>query len=226
MTFGSTRGLVPVEPVEEAVTESLTEPVTQQPAAADVQRSEHAAAEMVLVRRAAGGDLAAAHTLVDRYSQKLFGLAQRLTGNASDAEDVLQETFAGALRGLGSFEGRSSVKTWLTRILVTQVARWRRSERVRKTVRIDGEEAQQSDRLADPGVISPDHARSAGQRLDLTAAIETLSAEHKEVIMLREYQGLSYEEIAQVLGVPRGTVESRLHRARAELREKLKDYRR
>ena len=183
--------------------------------------SSLAVSELALVRRAAAGDAGAAHSLVDRYAQKLFGLAVRLTGNATDAEDVLQETFTGALKGFGSFEGRSSVKTWMTRILVTQVARWRRSERVRQTRRLqtDGGET------TDPAVMSSDHAVSSGQRLDLNAAIAKLSPEHREVIVLREYDGLSYDEISQVLRVPRGTVESRLHRARGELRERLKDYR-
>jgi RNA polymerase sigma-70 factor, ECF subfamily len=163
--------------------------------------------DIELLHRSAD-DPRAFHALVDRHAQRLYRLAVYLVGNASDAEDVLQETFIGAFRGLGSFEGRSSVKTWLTRILVTQAARWRRGRRG----------ARPMDESIAAAVASPD----AG--LDVKEAMRRLSPEHRQVLVLREFDGMSYEEMAEVLGVPRGTVESRLHRARSELREKLKAY--
>jgi RNA polymerase sigma-70 factor (ECF subfamily) len=161
-----------------------------------------------LLRRAADGDPKAFHALVDRHAARLFRLAVSLVGNAADAEDVLQETFVGAFRGLRSFEGRASVKTWLTRILVTQAARWRRDRR-------RSQEIDESMATVAGGI-------DAG--MDVQAAMRQLSPEHRQVLALREFEGMSYEEMAQVLGVPRGTVESRLHRARGELREKLKSY--
>jgi RNA polymerase sigma-70 factor, ECF subfamily len=162
--------------------------------------------------RAARGDSAAFHRLVDAHADRLFRVANSLVGNVSDAEDVLQETFAGAFKGLRGFAGRSTVKTWLTRILVLQVAAWRRKRR--KTLPLEG---------------APERASGGGQagvdaRMDFQAAMEKLSPEHREVIVLRELEQMSYEEIAQALEVPRGTVESRLHRARAELALRLKSY--
>ena len=165
--------------------------------------------DIELLRLAGDGDSAAFHALVDRHAQRLYRLAVTLVGNAADAEDVLQETFIGAFRGLRSFEGRASVKTWLTRILVMQAAQWRRDRRRR------------FERLGDS---LPASSASAEAALDVPAAIAQLSPEHRQVLVLREFERMSYEEMAEVLDVPRGTVESRLHRARNELREKLKAY--
>ena len=169
-----------------------------------------------LLRRAVGGDGRAFHKLVDTHSQRLFAIAVRLVGNSTDAEDVLQETWAGAYRGMGRFEARASVKTWLTRILVVQAARWRRDKRRRVMQPLDS-----------MSVGSESNGGPAGveKRIDLQAALLRLSPEHREVLVLREFEQMSYEEMAAVLDVPRGTVESRLHRARAELRDKLSAYR-
>lgn len=166
--------------------------------------------DIELLHRAGGGDSAAFHALVDRHAQRLYRLAVSLIGNAADAEDVLQETFIGAFRGLRSFEARASVKTWLTRILVLQAAQWNRGRRRRPA-------GPMEDSI-------PAAAGSPEAAMDVQAALGRLSPEHREVLTLREFEGMNYEEIAEVLGVPRGTVESRLHRARSEMREKLKDY--
>jgi RNA polymerase sigma-70 factor, ECF subfamily len=170
------------------------------------------AEDLRLLQRAGRGDSAAFHELVDRHAQALYRLAVSLVGNSADAEDVLQEAFAGAFRGARGFEARASVKTWLTRILVLQAAKWRRSRKPMQDV------AQ----AAHP--TGGETASGVDARLDLQAALREMSPEFREVIVLRELEQMSYEEIAGVLDVPRGTVESRLYRARAELREKLKSY--
>ena len=166
--------------------------------------------DIELLRRAGGGDSTAFHALVDRHAQRLYRLAVSLIGNAADAEDVLQETFIGAHSGLKSFQGRASVKTWLTRILVLQAAQWRRSRQRKKTRAMD-----------DAIPAAPAGSEAV---MDVQAAIAKLSPEFREVLVLREFEKMSYEEIAGVLDVPRGTVESRLHRARGEMRELLKAY--
>jgi RNA polymerase sigma-70 factor (ECF subfamily) len=148
----------------------------------------------------------------------MFALAASLTGNAADAEDIVQETFSGAFRGLAGFEGRASVKTWLTRILIRQAARHRRGAQRRAAASIPLEAAGETD----SGAVCPDAPADA--RIDVMAAVRSLSDEHRQVILLREIQGLSYDEMAEVLEVPRGTVESRLFRARRQLRDLLKDY--
>jgi RNA polymerase sigma-70 factor (ECF subfamily) len=169
-----------------------------------------------LVGRARQGDHAAFHELVDRYAASMLGLAAYLVGNVTDAEDIVQETFSGAFRGLKAFRGRSSVKTWLTRILIRQVAAHLRGRR-----RFPGLPRSKSS-AGEP--LCPSASQSVDARMDVTAAILALSPEHREVVVLRELQGLSYEEIAEVLAVPRGTVESRLFRARRAMQELLKDY--
>lgn len=172
--------------------------------------------DLDLVRRARCGDDAALHGLVDRHAGRLYGLAVSLVGNKADAEDVVQDTFAGALRGLRGFRGHASVKTWLTRILIRRVARFRRWRRLRRTEPIEAV----LEAAADAGVT----AERADMRLDVAAVLARLSEEHRTVVVLREMRGMSYAEIADVLRVPRGTIESRLFRARQRLKELLRDY--
>ncbi len=166
-----------------------------------------------LVRKAGRGDEAAFRTLVDREARYLYGVAHALTGNAADAEDVVQETFVAAV---GSrFRGEASVRTWLVKILVRRAAMLHR-KRQRSPELLDSEKAG---RLSDEMAMAGSEAR-----LDLSTMLASLSPEHRAVIVLREVQGLKYDEIAAVLGVPQGTVESRLHRAREELRRRFKGY--
>jgi RNA polymerase sigma-70 factor (ECF subfamily) len=185
-----------------------------------------------LVRRSRRGDGGAFHALVDRYAQSMFALAHSLVGNAADAEDVVQETFAGAFRGIERFEERASVKTWLTRILVNQANRLRRDRSTRRMTSLDapvsgsGEDADGGETMAagDVAASRPSTVAGVDAKMDLAAMLQTLSPDHRQVIVLREMEQLSYDEIAEVLKVPIGTVESRLFRARAELRQRLKAY--
>ena len=168
-----------------------------------------------LLRRAQQGDEAAYHEMVDRYGAELYRLAYSLVGNSADAEDVVQETFAGAFRHARRFEGRAAVRTWLVRILVRQAARQRHSRARGPSVSLnaldatDGGEAKRVDHDA---------------RMDIAALLEKLPAIHRDAIVLRELEGMTYDEMADALDVPRGTVESRLFRARQTLKELLKDY--
>ena len=175
--------------------------------------------DLELVNRAGKGDPSAFHALLDRHAAYLFGVAVSLVGNAADAEDVVQETLLGAFRGLRGFEGRSSVRTWLTSILIRQTTVRRRQTGRWNMAPLPSENAVAA---GDPHFLSPTEAADA--RIDLEAAIQGLSPDHREVVVLREFSGLSYDEIAEALGVPRGTVESRLFRARRELQERLQEY--
>lgn len=179
-----------------------------------------------LVQASAGGDRKAFHSLVDHYAPELTRLARSLSRTHADAEDVVQETFVGAYRGLARFDGRSSVRTWLTRILVRQAAKaWNKSRRQRAMTTLESPEGMDGDWTRPDGrsgaAVS---TASVDRRIDLNEIIQTLGEDHRQVILMREIDGLSYAEIAEALGVPQGTVESRLHRARAELREKLAGY--
>jgi len=168
-----------------------------------------------LFRRIAGGDQAAFRAIIDRHGRYLFGVARSLSRNSADAEDLVQETLVGLLNAAsaGRFRGESSVRTYLVSILVRQAGMLRRRATRRQEESDAGEPATTGS--AQAGVEA---------RLDLHVMLGALSLEHRQVMVLRELEGLSYEEIAQALGVPRGTVESRLHRARATLREKFGGY--
>jgi RNA polymerase sigma-70 factor (ECF subfamily) len=175
-----------------------------------------------LLKKAAAGDGRAFHALLDRHMDRLFRLAVSLVGNSADAEDLLQETFAGAYRGLYRFEGRASVGTWLTRILVMQTAAFRRTRRRKPMGSIESPGFDAAS--ASAAASGSSGTGGVDARLDMQAALLQLSPIHREVLVLREFEQMSYEEIAEVIGVPQGTVESRLHRARSELREKLSAY--
>ncbi len=112
------------------------------------------------------------------------------------------------------------MKTWLVRILVNQAYKTRRSRKVRRTDPIELEDRQRSD-----GVLRvPSGSVAVESRIDVQAMLKTLSPEHRQVIVLRELQGFSYEEMSESLGVPVGTIESRLFRARKELKQRFTGY--
>ena len=166
-----------------------------------------------LVGRAARNDPQALHALVDEHAQSLFAIANSMLRSPAEAEDIVQDTFLACFIGLKRFEGRSSVRTWLVSILLRQISEKRRRDQRRPKVAWDQAEAQ-------PAKNEP----ATDAKLDLAAALATLSDDHRQVLTLREYGGLSYDQIAATLGLPRGTVESRLHRARQELAQRLKSY--
>lgn len=157
------------------------------------------------------------HQLVDAHASYLFGVARAMLGRSVDAEDVVQETFLAAIKGLRRFEGRSQLRTWLVTILTRQVAMWRRKQAWRREAGKEGWPLELAG--ADQG-----GEREADAKMDVMSMLERLAPEHREVLILREYEGMSYEQMAEALGVPMGTVESRLYRARQELKGKLKGY--
>jgi RNA polymerase sigma-70 factor (ECF subfamily) len=169
-----------------------------------------------LLAKAARGDGKAFGLLVHRHADGMFRLAASLVGNAADAEDVVQEALAGAFRGAGKFQGRSSVKTWLTRIVLTQSAIVQRDRKRRRL--------RQSDSAAQ-NVAAAGGTAGVEMKIDLHAALQRLSSEHRQVLALREFEHLSYADIAAALDLPVGTIESRLYRARSELKTVLRDYR-
>ena len=172
------------------------------------------ALETQLIDRASRGEEAAFHQLVDQNAAYLFRAAYGLLGSRADAEDVVQETFLAAYRSLAKFAGRSSLRTWLMSILINQAALIRRK---RKGVLRLAADFEHEDVRGAPLTSAVD------ARIDVARMLADLSAEYREVLVLRECQGLSYQEIAQALHIPAGTVESRLFRARQELRKRFGD---
>jgi RNA polymerase sigma-70 factor, ECF subfamily len=175
-----------------------------------------------LVRRARRGDREAFGGLVQRYQQRVVGVARSLTHNTEDAMELAQETFIRAYQNLRSFEGRSSFSTWLYRIASNLSIDWRRREGRYPVAR--GEEAENELRKI-PSAQGDSFRAVARNELGnkVREALKELTAEHRQVILLREMEGLSYEEISEILNCPKGTVMSRLHYARTHLRDLLKD---
>jgi RNA polymerase sigma-70 factor (ECF subfamily) len=174
-----------------------------------------------LIALSVHGDRKAFGELVGRYQDRLYHTAYRLIGNADDAQDVVQDSFLSAFLSLHQFKGDARFFTWLYRIAVNAAITLKRKRRVVLSAdlpgpRTLGEPHDESDGCR-PGTALE---REENERL-LQGAINSLTAEHRIVIVLKEIEGQKYEAIAEVLGVPIGTVRSRLHRARLELRDRL-----
>jgi len=178
--------------------------------------------ETELLERAKKGDSHAFSALVERYQRRVVGVALAVVHNQDDALELAQETFVRAYENLGKFESRSSFSTWLYRIAANLAIDFRRREG--RHVVLRGEDAENEfSRLPSPSGDSFKalSRRELNQRLN--NALKELTPEHRAVILLREVEGLSYDEISEILQCPRGTVMSRLHYARNHLRAVLKD---
>jgi RNA polymerase sigma-70 factor, ECF subfamily len=175
-----------------------------------------------LVRRSRAGDDDAFRELFERYHRQVLSVAAAMTGSGEDAMDVAQETFIRAHRNLASFLGESSFYTWLYRIAVNVAIDFRRRHTRRGEV-VQAEPVDEN--IADPArAIEPSAAvakKELGARI--LATIDELTPEHKAAIILREIEGLSYEDISRVMQCSKGTVMSRLHYARKKLQAKLRD---
>lgn len=168
-----------------------------------------------LVRRARGGDRAAFRSLVERHHGRVFNIALRMLDNREDAADIVQDTFLSAYRRLKDFEGRARFSTWITTIAMNRCRNIRRSAARARTI------ALETDPPA-PGSASPESETGAREiARHLERALAEIGPEHREVVVLRDIEGLSCRAVAEILGVETGTVKSRLHRARHALRALL-----
>ena len=181
-----------------------------------------------LIRECRKGSKDAFRVLVERYQRKILAVSVGMLHNQDDAKEVTQEAFVKAYRNLDGFKGESSFYTWLYRIVVNLAIDRRRRDKRHGTVALEdrpgGGEDLEADlpaqRLSDP--YQQAKSRELGGRI--RRAIDELTPDQKAVILLREVEGLSYDEISQVMQCPKGTVMSRLHYARKVLQEKLSDY--
>ncbi|KPK65647.1 MAG: hypothetical protein AMK73_02330 [Planctomycetes bacterium SM23_32] len=179
------------------------------------------AADAGLVARARDGDVEAFGRLVERHQDHIYNAVYHLVGSEQDAEDIAQDVFMRAYSHLNGFQGRARFSTWLYGIMLNAVrSHWRRAG-PRRTVSLEG---AGDETRADPPATGDGPVRRAVRREHVDAvrgAIAELEEEWREIIVLRDIRGLSYEELAETLDLPAGTVKSRLHRARAALRDKL-----
>jgi RNA polymerase sigma-70 factor (ECF subfamily) len=175
-----------------------------------------------LIAECLQGDTAAFGVLVRRYQERLYHSVYRLVDNAEDAQDVVQEAFLSAYQALDSFKGDALFFTWLYRIAVNTAISLKRKRRA--MVRMDaGPGGAYAIEPLDPSDVSrPGHAlEQAEQGRRVHEALARLSPEHRAVLVLKDMEGQKYETMADILQVPIGTIRSRLHRARLELRELL-----
>lgn len=177
--------------------------------------------EQELVRKAQAGDLEAFGELVKEHQQFLFNLSYRLLGDRREAEDVAQDAFVRAWLGLRQFRGQARFRTWLYRIATNLC--YNRLPGLRRALEALGDEHIVG--VPDEQLVDPARTVEAGERRAvLHQEIEALPDGYRLLILLRYQRDLSYEEIARVLDLPLGTVKVGLFRARARLRDRLREY--
>jgi RNA polymerase sigma-70 factor, ECF subfamily len=185
-------------------------------------------AELALVEAARSGDISAFEQLVKKYDRNVFRIAQHITQNREDAEDVVQEAFLKAYSNLGNFQGQSKFYTWLVRIAVNEALMKLRKRKTDKTVSMDEEvETEEGSMPREFADWSPNPEQLFGQSElgdILQKTIQGLPSSFRTVFVLRDVEGLSTEETAEMLGLSVPAVKSRLLRARLQLRERLSRY--
>lgn len=176
--------------------------------------------ESAIVRKVLDGDANAFETLVLEYEKNVYNIALRMTGNSEDAADMTQEAFIKAYNSLQAFRGDSKFSVWLYRIVSNVCLDFLRSKNRRPTVSLSVEDDDGEDTQLDVA----DESQSPELLLDrkltresVRRGLDSLPPDYRQILLLREIQGLSYDEIAQALGLEVGTVKSRIFRARKRL---------
>ncbi len=196
---------------------------------------ENDAKELALVRAIQRGDAAAVGPLLTRYQDRLFGVCMRMVRDRDLAADLTQDAMIKIIEGIGSYDGRAKLSTWIIRVTMNVCISRLRSEKVRRTVSLDapsrsaehnpnmsGSPTAIRSRMADDREQAPgDRVEREELRRRVSAALLRVAPEHRAILVLRDCRGLEYEQIAEVLSLPVGTVKSRLFRAREALRETL-----
>lgn len=179
------------------------------------------ASDAELVRRFKEGDRRAFDQIVHRYKDRVYALCIRWMGDREVADEVAQDVFLALFKSLGGFRGDAQLSTWVYRVVINHCKNrrlYRRRRHLDHHEPIDADPEEGGGRqFADegPGTDAHLHATQAGSLLQ--RGLAALDEDQRQIILLREMQDLSYEEISDLLGLPRGTVKSRLHRARLEL---------
>jgi RNA polymerase sigma-70 factor (ECF subfamily) len=201
--------LVAADPTKHASTAQASPEAGELPEIADV------------AARAREGDPAAFRRLVELTSDRLFRVAAHVCGDRDDADDVVQETFIRAWGRLGELRDPAAVVGWLGRIARNAARDRLRARRRRGEDRRAAASSRSAREPAEPGSGPDEKLASAQLAGQVRRAVDALSDKHRVVLLLREVDGMSYQEIAELLAIPAGTVESRLHRARARLARAL-----
>ncbi len=208
---------------------ALTKPVdTAVPFEADKSKEATSDSDKILVERVQNGDVAAFDVLVRKYRERLYGIIYNLTSNREDAADLTQDAFIKAFSSINRFQGKSAFFTWLYRIGVNTALSHLKRNRFRRFfslehIQEEGSNAQVFETLA------AKHKSEKGALLSelqekLNEAMQKLSPKHRTVVVLFEIEGLSHQEIADIVGCSVGTVRSRLHYAKQQLQADLKHF--
>ena len=181
--------------------------------------------EKQLIERSRRGDVAAFDRLVRRYERSVFNTAYRLSNSYDDASDIAQEAFVRAWNNLKSFRGDAAFSTWLYRIVTNVFLDDRKRKKTRQHRSLEEEreldESSVARQYEDPSPGPQELAEGDERRRVLEQAIASLPEAQRVMVVMYHTQGLAYEEIAEITGLPMGTVKSRLNRARLALRDKL-----
>ncbi|ACY17420.1 RNA polymerase sigma factor [Haliangium ochraceum] len=204
----------------------------QQKARGGPARSGDASDERELVDRARDGDTEAFRALYQRYHRRVYALAYGVVQNKEDAMDVVQEGFIKAHRYLDRFEGNSSFYTWLYRIVMNlSIDHIRKHKRVRHVDFNDAISHGQDDAASEDSLLPRVLGQNPGKSLvrkeireQISAALAKLSDKHRAVLVMRELEGMSYEEMAQAMECSKGTIMSRLFHARRNMQQHLLEY--
>ena len=179
--------------------------------------------EKKLIERASGGDPSAFNRLMAQHENRMYAVALRMCANREDAQDCLQEAMLRVYRAIGSFKGQSTFSTWVYRITMNTCLDELRRKKNRQNTSLDN--------LVDMGWSPTDggagpekQALMREMREKMHGAIRELPDDMRAAVVLRDIQGFSYDEIAQMLEINAGTIKSRISRGREKLREKLKEY--
>ena len=190
------------------------------------------AEESLFVLRLKANEDAAYDELVRVYHASIFHVAYRMLGDSAEASDVVQEIFLKVFRNIGGFKGEAALKTWIFRIALSEILNrlrwWRRRYRF-ATVSLDDHPATNGNGrngryVADSKPTPEEVLESKEQETAIQQALSRLSSDHRSIIVLRDIEGFSYSEIAEVLGISIGTVKSRIARARSDLKKSLMCY--
>jgi RNA polymerase sigma-70 factor (ECF subfamily) len=178
--------------------------------------------ELIRASRAGSGD--AFGELLARYEKRIFNAVARLLGDPVEAEDVVQDVFLKAYRALDSFQFDSGFYTWLYRIAVNAAVDTRKKLKRRRALSLDDDERELRAGLSSDGPLPDAEPEMDEVHAELRRAIARLPEKFRTILVLREFDGLSYEDLARVLRISKGTVESRLFRARMKLRQKMERH--
>src|ERR1043165_8533781 len=184
---------------------------------------EKLGSDEVIVERALTGDAEAFGELVRRWERRIFALTYGMLGREEDARDATQETFLAAFRNLRGFRGEAKVSSWLHRIAVNQCISRQRRAKVRSESALDDE--HENDAFASPVSESPVHVVEGRQEtLAVRRAINSLPVELRQVVVMKEFEELTFREIADALDLPLSTVKSRLYTALKQLQLRLQKF--